>query len=149
MSAERDAEGMTMTTNDEVTELCNDYLRRAEAADVLARGYAEDDDIVPHARCSGKASAYRHAAELLRASPLAAEVARVRSLLGAAARGELPRCGGCRALATAYLGGEGAIGRCDACFAREMRLGGVDPREWHALPHAAALRAAMAKGGAT
>ena len=71
------------------------------------------------------------------------------ALLGAAARGELPRCGGCRALATAYLGGEGAIGRCDACFAREMRLGGVDPREWHALPHAAALRAAMAKGGAT
>lgn len=71
------------------------------------------------------------------------------ALLGASARGELLRCGGCRALATAHLGGEGAIGRCDACFAREMRLGGVDPREWHALPHAAALRAALAKGGAT
>ena len=55
-------------TNDEVTELCNDYERRAKACDELARGYAEDDDIVPHARCSGKASAYCHAAELLRAA---------------------------------------------------------------------------------
>ncbi len=151
MSAERDAEGMTMTTNDEVTELCNDYLRRAEAADVLARGYAEDDDIVPHARCSGKASAYRHAAELLRASPLAAEVARVRSLLGAAARGELPRCDDCGTRLATLKWEDTGDAMCDECL-RELRYEHtsagetLDEAACVDLPHAATLRAAI--GGA-
>ena len=141
-----------MTTNDEVTELCNDYLRRAEAADVLARGYAEDDDIVPHARCSGKASAYRHAAELLRASPLAAEVASLRSLLGAAARGELPRCVTCGdRLATRRWEGDVVEEVCDECFASDVadaRAEGetIDTTACVDLPHATRLRAAI--GGA-
>ena len=53
-------------TNDDVTELYNDLMRRAEACDVLAERY--DRASVNAARCGGKADAYRHAAELLRAA---------------------------------------------------------------------------------
>lgn len=72
-------------------------------------------------------------------------------LLGAAARGELPRCRWrqwCGALATKRLGGEGdGFAVCDGCFgSREHE---PNDAHWHDLPHAAALRAAMAKGGAT
>ena len=65
-------------TNGDVTELHSDLLRRAEACDVLAEdarrnmrsrdglasALASDDG----ARCARKASAYRHAAELLAAA---------------------------------------------------------------------------------
>jgi hypothetical protein len=74
-------------------------------------------------------------------------------LLGAAARGELPRCEGWRAdddhatLATRAT--EGRPPLCDECFGRR-RANGPDDDAWLDLPHAAALRAAMAaKGGAT
>lgn len=56
-------------TNDEVTELHNDLLRRAEACDALATEFvAHHDEPIDAARCGGKADAYRHAAELLRAA---------------------------------------------------------------------------------
>ena len=75
----------------------------------------------------------------------------VYALLGAAARGELPRCRWrqwCGALATKRLGGEGdGFAVCDGCFgSREHE---PNDTHWHDLPHAAALRAAMGKGGAT
>ena len=61
-------------------------------------------------------------------------------LLGAAARGELPRCDECPQAATLYAATTaGEHYRCDA------HAGGDS---WETLPHAAALRAAMAKGGA-
>ena len=70
----------------------------------------------------------------------------VYALLGAAARGKLPRCDDCRALATVHLphGGEHL---CDACFDAPNQ--DCDISAWPDLPPAAALRAAMAKGGAT
>lgn len=68
----------------------------------------------------------------------------VYALLGAAARGELPRCVTCGdRLATVHLphGGEHL---CDACFDAPNQ--DCDISAWPDLPHAAALRAAM--GGA-
>lgn len=57
-------------TNDDVTELHNDLLRRAEACDALTPreipGDAHRTEDV--GRLRGKADAYRHAAELLRAA---------------------------------------------------------------------------------
>ena len=76
------------------------------------------------------------------------------ALLGAAARGELPRCEcwcGCSRLGT-HEAGSGAKGYlCDGCLARYEPAANDrhDRGDWRDLPHAAALRAAMAKGGAT
>lgn len=61
-------------TSDEVTELHNDLMRRAKACDNLAAPPVYPPDAV---RSKGRADAFRHAAELLLASPLAAEVARL------------------------------------------------------------------------
>lgn len=55
-------------TSDEVTEVCNDLMRRAEACAKLADEYARDGDTADARRTDGKAAAYRHAAELLRAA---------------------------------------------------------------------------------
>lgn len=56
-------------TDDDVTELHNDLMRRAEACDALAMEFsAHHDEPIDAERCSGKAEAYRHAAELLRAA---------------------------------------------------------------------------------
>ncbi len=61
-------------TNDEVTELCNDLMRRADGCALLAESYGAarealgGGESVNAARCGGKAAAYRHAAELLRAA---------------------------------------------------------------------------------
>lgn len=84
---------MTTTMSDEVTELHNDLLRRAEACEELADACernASEGNPCAHsdaatARRRGKAAAYRHAAELLRASPLAAtaEVERLRAEVNA------------------------------------------------------------------
>ena len=64
-----------------------------------------------------------------------------RAALADAARGELPRCDECPQAATLYAATTaGEHYRCDA------HAGGDS---WEALPHAAALRAAMGKGGAT
>lgn len=55
------------------TDLHADLIRRAEACDELADGYAmQSRAAVEHARVSGKAAAYRHAAELLRGAVAAA-----------------------------------------------------------------------------
>jgi len=50
----------------DVDELHNDLVRRAEGCDALAARY--DNTSIGAARCGGKADAYRHAAELLRAA---------------------------------------------------------------------------------
>lgn len=55
-------------TDDDVTELHNDLMRRAEACDALAWGYDAENSTSDAARCGAKADAYRHAAELLRAA---------------------------------------------------------------------------------
>ena len=52
-------------TSDEVTELHNDLMRRAEACDDEAEELANLGDTSDARREDGKASAYRHAAELL------------------------------------------------------------------------------------
>ena len=71
-------------------------------------------------------------------------------LLGAAARGELPRCATCGdRLATMETADGSAVPTCDPCFADDVAEWGADRAQWRDLPHAAALRAAMAKGGAT
>lgn len=64
-------------------------------------------------------------------------------LLGAAARGELPRCRNCPAFAHVHIPGAREY-RCDACFDAPNQ--DCDLSAWPDLPHAAALRAAM--GGA-
>ncbi len=55
-------------TNDDVTELHNDLLRRSEACAKRADEYARDGDTADARRADGKAVAYRHAAELLMAA---------------------------------------------------------------------------------
>lgn len=49
-------------TDDEVNEVCGDLLRRAEACDGLAANAVGAEE----RRVKAKASAYRHAEELLR-----------------------------------------------------------------------------------
>ena len=76
------------------------------------------------------------------------------ALLGAAARGKLPRCVTCGdQLATRHWP-DTVDDVCDVCFAEEVaeaREDGnaLDEAACADLPHAAALRAAMGKGGAT
>ena len=73
------------------------------------------------------------------------------ALLGAAARGELPfcdRCGYRVATRRPRYPENTAIENCEHCV-EDYVAGGSDPDGWRDLPHAAALRAAMAKGGAT
>lgn len=78
------------------------------------------------------------APEQLTRAEVEAERDALRSLLAAAARGELPRCDECPHAATLYAATTaGEFHRCDA------HAGGD---EWETLPHTAALRAAM--GGA-
>jgi|CXWK01.1.fsa_nt_gi hypothetical protein len=75
----------------------------------------------------------------------------VYALLGAAARGELPfcdRCGYRVATRRPRYPENTAIENCEHCV-EDYVAGGSDPDGWRDLPHAAALRAAMAKGGAT
>ena len=68
----------------------------------------------------------------------------LRSLLAAAARGELPRCRYCPGIAT-WMVREGSAERyCDKCFDAPSQDG--DLSVWHQPAYAAALRAAM--GGA-
>ena len=73
------------------------------------------------------------------------------ALLGAAARGEVPfcdRCGYRVATRRPRYPENTAIENCEHCV-EDYVAGGSDPDGWRDLPHAAALRAAMAKGGAT
>lgn len=55
-------------SDDEVTELHGKLMLRAEACDSDALRYADSEGSAPTARREGKADAYRHAAELLRAA---------------------------------------------------------------------------------
>ena len=72
------------------------------------------------------------------------------ALLGAVAAGKLPRCVTCGdRLATMETADGSAVPTCDPCFADDVAEWGADRAQWRDLPHAAALRAAMAKGGAT
>ena len=74
------------------------------------------------------------------------------ALLGAAARGELPRCDEDTdeaRLATVRSADGSARHLCEACFTEAVTRGWTDRGVWRDLPHAAALRAAMAMGGAT
>ena len=55
--------------DDSIRELHDELMRRAMACDELADEYAtKARAAVEHARVSGKAAAYRHAAELLMAA---------------------------------------------------------------------------------
>lgn len=49
-----------------MNELIDEFQRRARSCRELARESAEHSDDVGYARCTGKADAYEHAAELVR-----------------------------------------------------------------------------------
>jgi hypothetical protein len=57
-----------MLTTDALEALAGDLIRRAEACERLAVEYDAGGSIADSCRCEGKADAYRHAAELLRAA---------------------------------------------------------------------------------
>lgn len=72
-------------------------------------------------------------------------------LLGAAARGELPRCEcwcGCSRLGTREAGSGAAGHLCDVCLTKHEHVANDrhERGDWRDLPHAAALRAAMGGG---
>lgn len=116
-----------------------DYL--TEACPVCDAG----DPCPPHDALCWSSFGTRCTAIDWRGRALAAE-----ALLGAAARGKLPRCSWCPALATCETI-RGNLSRwCDRCDADHPRPDGPADGNRRTLPHAAALRAAMAtKGGAT
>ncbi len=58
-------------------DLRDDLMRRADTCDLLARNYNDTGAHGDARRCEGEALAYRHAAELLRVSPLVADAARL------------------------------------------------------------------------
>lgn len=74
----------------------------------------------------------------------------LRSLLAAAARGELPRCDcwhGCSRIAAQEATEGETAWSCDECLAKHERAADRRARAgWRDLPHAAALRAAMGGG---
>lgn len=145
--AQRAAERAEDEARDTRCHACD--RRLATAADYLTEACPvcdAGDPCPPHDALCWSSFGTRCTAIDWRGRALAAE-----ALLGAAARGELPRCRWrqwCGALATKRLGGEGdGFAVCDGCFgSREHE---PNDAHWHDLPHAAALRAAMAaKGGA-
>lgn len=153
-------------TSDEVTELHNDLMRRAKACDNLAAPPVYPPDAV---RSKGRADAFRHAAELLLASPLAAEVARLTAERDAAhaarVRAEAEADGLRRDLAAVVAerdlyraaladAARGEAARCDTHYggtlATQVHADGDAACDacakgdgWTDTPHAAAIRGAL------
>jgi len=113
---------MTTTTDNEAPDVDAAHVRAANARDQLR----------------------------LRREELEAERDALRSLLAAAARGELPRCDcwhGCSRIAAQEATEGETAWSCDECLAKHERAADRRARAgWRDLPHAAALRAAMGGG---
>jgi hypothetical protein len=130
-------------TKDEVTATHSDLIRRAEACEMYAATteISSWGGVSTAARCNGEAYAYRHAASLLALAETEHDT--IRALLGAAARGKLPRCECCSVrLATVDVLVGGTAPLCDTCLAIDAAAYDLTRDQWRDLPHADALRAA-------